>query len=364
MAAAGMNKVMAHRVLSEQDAAGLMHVASLFAAGKKAVASQLSADVLALTQGVLKTMLLTKLKIVTAALLVTAVVGIGAARPILGACLQNDAKDFEAWKSPVVFGEGFFGVEKSKESTWRWIGDRLSRAEGPVPLKGVVHLQNSKKDSVLTIAGIVPTMPARPTIKVFLSGELLDEFTAFKDQFEVTYNVPAAKQGQEEFSELLISVDKFIIPSERNKNSQDERRLAIRLTKLTWGEHRSITRPAEPPIPEAPAVEVPPDVPRSRWFLAFLGSALVLFALLLSLAVYLGLRVRKTSVAAGAGARANDEDGEAPISFSCSSCGQPVKAKAEWNGKKVKCPHCRQTVLVAGPSPAPRIGGTKDNSGR
>jgi hypothetical protein len=56
----------------------LAQAAALFAAGRTATAGGVSASVAALTEGVLKAMLLSKLKIVTTVLLTLAVVGVGA----------------------------------------------------------------------------------------------------------------------------------------------------------------------------------------------------------------------------------------------------------------------------------------------
>jgi hypothetical protein len=248
--------------------------------------------------------------------------------------LQNDAKDFEEVKPPIVFGEGFYGFEKHKDSAWRWMGDDLPK-EGPVPLKGLVHLLNSKKDTDLTIAGVAVQGPVSPGVKLFFNGELLSEFTAPKDRFEKTFKVPAAKQGRGEYSELLITVDKFSIPSENNKNSQDTRRLAIRFTKLTWGAHGGIVRvveppkpaveppmPAvEPPVPAAPVADVRPDAsPPYRWLTLLLLIAVVLFAPVLAFSVYLALRARKSS----------------------------SDALEESAPTQIKCPHCGHTIKVCG----------------
>jgi hypothetical protein len=94
----------------------------------------------------------------------------------------------------VVFQDGFFGIERSKEAAWRWLGDGLPRGEGPLPLKGTVLLLNTKKDSILTIAAIVPAMPAPPRIKFFVNGEPLDEFTLASDRFEKSYKIPGDKR--------------------------------------------------------------------------------------------------------------------------------------------------------------------------
>jgi RNA polymerase sigma factor (sigma-70 family) len=274
---------------------------------------------------------------------------------------QDDAKQFEEVKSPVIYGEGFFGVEMSKDSQWRWLGDRLPKGEGPVPLKGLVHLLNPKKDTTLTIGAIVPfSMPARPKIKFIFNGELLDEITPDSDRFEKSYRIPAAKQGREEYSELLLVTDQFFIPREKSKTSQDDRRLGVRVTKLTWDDKVGEAEgpavpavPAVPPVPPAPQPAVPvlelgpPPQSQGMW-LILLVPAVAVFAMVLVLAVYLSLRGRKADPADGA-ALVPQADAKTHVSMVCSGCGKTVKAKTELQGKKVKCPHCRQLILCADP---------------
>jgi DNA-directed RNA polymerase subunit RPC12/RpoP len=287
----------------------------------------------------------------------------GAGRPwlVLAAVssLQNDARNFEELKPPVVFSEGFCGLETSPAAMWRWMGDNLPRGKGPVPLKGLVHLLNTKKDTILTIAAIVPLRAKPTTIRFSFNGLPLDEFTMKKDRFEKTYKIPAARLGQEEYCELLLSIDSFQIPMELHKNSQDGRRLGLRLTKLPWGGNEGIGPGAElPNPPPAPVPAEPPEPseqaeapPRNTWPI-LLGIALVIFALVLALAVYQRLRARK----ANPGDRSQDQPveiaaTEAYLSFPCSSCGKLLKMKTELKGKLVKCPHCGQTARLARSDP-------------
>jgi hypothetical protein len=220
------------------------------------------------------------------------------------ACAQNDARDFEELKPPVVFQEGFFGIEKSKEGSWHWLGDLLPRAEGPVPLKGTVLLLNAKKDAVLTIAAIVPAMPKPPTITFFINGAKLDQFTLTKDRFEKSYKVPAAKQGMEEYAELLITTDQFRIPAETSTTSTDPRRLGVRVTKLNWAASEGIARvvpvaeapkaePASPAVPAAVDVEKPSGASNRGWLAALFLMAMVIFLMVLALAGYQLWRTRQ-----------------------------------------------------------------------
>jgi RNA polymerase sigma factor (sigma-70 family) len=87
--------------------ASTIQAASLFAAGQAAAAGLLSAKVVALTEGVLKTMLLTKLKTVTAVLLVLGMVGFGG-----GLYLQQmaAARQGSSEKPPAVTEKGDRGL--------------------------------------------------------------------------------------------------------------------------------------------------------------------------------------------------------------------------------------------------------------
>jgi DNA-directed RNA polymerase subunit RPC12/RpoP len=262
---------------------------------------------------------------------------------------QNNAKDFEDVKPPVMFQEGFYGIERSKQSSWRWMGDVLAKAGGPVPLKGTVLLLNTKKDTVLKIAAIVPKMPATPTIKFYFNGKRLDEFKLTKDRFEKSYKIPAARQGQDEYSELLLTTDQFRIPMEVEKNSMDSRRLGIRVTKLTWDGSEGIP-PAvvEAPRPETamPIVETTNGSSTGGWLAVFLPVATVVFLVVLAFAIYQTRRMRASRQPGEH--RSKPAEGAAPfVSFECSHCGKALKAKAELQGRKIKCPHCKQTVLAA-----------------
>jgi hypothetical protein len=123
----------------------------------------------------------------------------------------------------IVYAEGFYDLERAPSGSWRWME--------PV---GVVRLKNTGKEMRLKVAGNVPTdrFPQPPKIKIDLNGETLDEFSGLTVEKE--YTIPAAKQGNKEYSDLRITSDKFFVPKEVDKNSTDPRRLAFSLTQLVW----------------------------------------------------------------------------------------------------------------------------------
>ncbi len=108
------------------------------------------------------------------------------------------------------------------------------------------------------------------------------------------------------------------------------------------------------PIPEAAAEATPPPQPnrpaRSRtWMVATLLLGLLLMGALLA-ALYLRSR-QQAAEALDEGVLADQptrsEVTPRSLSFSCPGCGKNLKARADLNGKKVKCPRCGQAVRVA-----------------
>src|SRR5262245_2605536 len=123
----------------------------------------------------------------------------------------------------IVYAEGFYDVERAPSGSWRWME--------PV---GTVHLKNTGKEMRLKVAGNVPEgrFPQPPKMKIELNGETLDEFSTLTVDKE--YVIPAAKQGNKEYSDLKITSDKFFVPKDVDKGSTDPRRLAFSLTQLVW----------------------------------------------------------------------------------------------------------------------------------
>lgn len=81
-----------------------LEAATLFAAGKTAAAGLVSAKVVALTEGVLKAMLLTKLKIATGLLLAVGILGTGAGLVTHKALAEKPAKAAKGEAGPTVSG--------------------------------------------------------------------------------------------------------------------------------------------------------------------------------------------------------------------------------------------------------------------
>jgi hypothetical protein len=126
-------------------------------------------------------------------------------------------------------------------------------------------------------------------MRISWNGEPLDEFHPAKQRIEKAYPLPAAKQGPDEYTELRISIDKFYIPREAEKGATDKRRLAFKLTRLTWAEKDSVVPVAAFPPPAEPVPEITavPMLMRRWKTFAVLGVAIS------CLVVWLAIRQRR-----------------------------------------------------------------------
>jgi hypothetical protein len=144
-------------------------------------------------------------------------------------------KDISLWQlypldkplPTVKYVSGFFGWEQVGERRWQWMGD-----------EGVVQLQNTRQATRLRIEGDVPVETlARPnTIKLSFNGVVLDQVVVKKQSLQMEYLIPAAQQGNGEWSELRLAVDQFVVPNQINPNNSDQRHLGFVLRNLLWEE--------------------------------------------------------------------------------------------------------------------------------
>ena len=94
----------------------------------------------------------------------------------------------------VTYESGFYNEEFLKDTTWRWMD-----------AEGVVKLKNGRQDMVLKMTGRAPLDAKSPTMKIFLNGEQLEQFTPSEKLFEKVYKIPAAKLSNGAWSELKIT---------------------------------------------------------------------------------------------------------------------------------------------------------------
>jgi hypothetical protein len=89
------------------------------------------------------------------------------------------------------------------------------------------------------------------------------------------------------------------------------------------------------------------EMPRGTWKVGLAAALLVPVA---GLGVWFLVRrsrvARKPTGTPAEGNPAPAEAAERILSFPCPGCSRPLKARAQLAGKKVKCPHCQEGVLV------------------
>jgi hypothetical protein len=122
----------------------------------------------------------------------------------------------------VAFVDGFYAEETERDAFFRWM-----RKEGRVQLP---LLRGSAK---LTIAMHVPveSLPAPPTLELYLNGALLDRFVASQKTLERSWTVQARGDAPDE---LRIVTSATYLPAKTERGSRDERELGVRIDGLTW----------------------------------------------------------------------------------------------------------------------------------
>lgn len=166
---------------------------------------------------------------------------------------------------PIVFGKNFYNREIQNGVYWRWMGD--GQPDGPLPLEGALFLPNTRKDMTLSLSARLPTskLDGLVHIRIVFNGALLDDFHYGVTNLDKTYVVPAARQSDDEQSEVTISLDKFFIPRVSESGSKDSRRLAFKLMRLAWTEVGAAAPTALFPAPADVVIGAPPvAAPRLR----------------------------------------------------------------------------------------------------
>lgn len=186
LSAALLSDCVASAALPAGLVGATVEAASSLAAGQAAAARAIAVKVAALTEGVLKAMLMTKLKIATSALLAMAVLGTGAGalwtvatarEPVLvapKANAQEQGKDKEPGSAKTDQQEKNQGNRTAlAELDGTWILTEVERAGQPLAAEDVASLR-------LTW--------------VIKGGKLARTSTATKEQYEVTLKVDAGQQ--------------------------------------------------------------------------------------------------------------------------------------------------------------------------
>jgi hypothetical protein len=117
------------------------------------------------------------------------------------------------------FGEGWYPIESSTSSSWRWMAKR-----------GAIEVKPYAENAKLSLVGWAPLdlLAAAPTLSISVNGHEIDRFVAPDGRFTKEYIVPAAVQqgGREAIVELESSTTA--------KAPGDARALGFSLVSLTW----------------------------------------------------------------------------------------------------------------------------------
>ncbi len=138
---------------------------------------------------------------------------------------ESDKKVSQEAQTPAIeYSLGFFPQERAQDgSTWRWMGS-----------EGVIRLKNTHSDMQLSIKGRVPEEVTQATIGVEFNGEALEPIVGAQGEVQRKYDIPAAKQGTDEWSRLRITTDQTFVPHEEDPKVADPRRLGFAVYDLSW----------------------------------------------------------------------------------------------------------------------------------
>lgn len=139
---------------------------------------------------------------------------------------QQPAPETKAVQGPTIeFLSGFHPLERASDgSSWRWMG-----------AEGAVRLKNLPRDMVLTVKGRAPgTVSQPPTIGFEFNGEPLEPIAGARGEVRKSFEIPAARQTNGEWSMLHITTTETFVPHDVNPQSPDHRNLGFAVYELTW----------------------------------------------------------------------------------------------------------------------------------
>ncbi|MBV8518203.1 MAG: hypothetical protein JO197_12465 [Acidobacteria bacterium] len=121
----------------------------------------------------------------------------------------------------LVFGSGFYPQEGSGLDIFQWMGK-----------EGRIEMPAFHGDGRLHLRTYVPinTLPAHPTIEVWMNGKLLDRFLGDRDEIDRSWIVPSRAGAP---NELRITTSGVVNPKALGK-SDDARDLGLRIDVLSW----------------------------------------------------------------------------------------------------------------------------------
>lgn len=101
--------------------------------------------------------------------------------------------------------------------------------------EGIVRLENTHTDMVLSIKGSTPAeLPVAQTLTLSLNDEPLDTIENVRGMIDQRYEIAAAKLGSQSPVVLRLLTGATFVPQTIDPASSDTRRLGFAVYNLSW----------------------------------------------------------------------------------------------------------------------------------
>jgi hypothetical protein len=136
-------------------------------------------------------------------------------------------EQFDAQPANVIafgFGEGWHEMESNPVTgrSWRWVSER-----------GVIRARGAQSALTLAIAGDANGVFDKTTVSIRIGNRVIGRWTV-RDRFAIETVIPADALPAERAGETVIVVesDRYVVPAERSRRTQDRRHLALRVDEV------------------------------------------------------------------------------------------------------------------------------------
>ncbi len=124
----------------------------------------------------------------------------------------------------VVYMSGWYGQETDPQDPgqrWRWTAKEARAA-----------IDNPGHDALLILRGRAALPAAGQKVTISIDGKPLDEFVPGSGEFERHFTLRKEWLGNKKDFELVIRVDKTLVPAKVTPGSNDQRELGLRISLL------------------------------------------------------------------------------------------------------------------------------------
>jgi hypothetical protein len=129
----------------------------------------------------------------------------------------------EGWNQPETDPK----VKDAQERTWRW-----------TKKKAVCIVENPRKESLLIIrGGVDKAIIADQNVIFKLNDKVLEKFVPETAKFSKRFVITPEQMGNDDEFKLTIETDKTFIPSDLNKDINDDRELGVQIFFLYFREN-------------------------------------------------------------------------------------------------------------------------------